>query len=314
MTLDEVRRRLAGVVSIPVTPFAATGTIDEPALIAINRRMADAGIPVITPNGNTGEYYSLTREERSRCVDLAMISSGQAAVLVGVGGALADAIDEARYARSAGAHAVMVHQPVHPYITRAGWIDYHAAIATAVPELGLVTYVKNLAIDGSTIGRLADAVDNFIGVKYALPDPVGFASAIADAGDADLVWIAGLAESYAASGFAATATGFTSGLANVVPDVSLAYLQALRDSDWAGALSIWKSIRAFEDLRARDNNALNVSVVKEALHQLGLCDRAVRAPISTLDDEDRRAVTAMLAEWGLVESGQSRDLIEAQPA
>ncbi|MEQ7736160.1 hypothetical protein, partial [Escherichia coli] len=69
--------------------------------------------------------------------------------------------------------------------------------------------------------------------------------------------------------------------------------------DYPGALALWRSIRDFEDLRARDNNALNVSVVKEALHQIGLCDRAVRSPISTLNTADRTLVTNMLAAWNV---------------
>jgi hypothetical protein len=38
------------------------------------------------------------------------------------------------------------------------------------------------------------------------------------------------------------------------------------------------SIRVFEELRADDASADNVSVVKEALAQLGLAPRAVRPP------------------------------------
>lgn len=37
----------------------------------------------------------------------------------------------------------MVHQPVHPYVSQDGWVDYHRAIAEAVPGLGVVPYVRN---------------------------------------------------------------------------------------------------------------------------------------------------------------------------
>lgn len=297
MPFDLLRQRLAGVVAIPVTPFDDRDRIDEDALVVIDRRMIDAGIEVITPNGNTGEYYSLTDAERRRCVELSVQHAAPASVLVGVGGSVAHAVAEARFARDAGADAVMVHQPVHPYIGAEGWVDYNEAVARAVPDIGVVTYVKNHAITGTAIAELARRAENFVGVKYALPDPVQFAATIVEASEADPVWIAGLAESYAPSGFAATATGFTSGLANVVPEVSLRFLDTLRAGDFTQALAQWHSIKAFEDLRARDNNALNVSVVKEALHQLGLCDRAVRAPISTLSSEDRRSVESMLDAW-----------------
>jgi len=42
-----------------------------------------------------------------------------------------------------------------------------------------------------------------------------------------------------------------------------------------------------------------VSVVKEALAQLGLCGRDVRPPSRLLPDDRRRQVTAILDDWGL---------------
>jgi 4-hydroxy-tetrahydrodipicolinate synthase len=297
MAFEVLRQRLAGVVAITVTPFTARDTVDDAALSAVTARMTKAGIGALTPNGNTGEYYSLDAAERRRCLSVVAEASGEAVVVAGVGGALADAISEAKQARDAGAAAVMVHQPVHPYITTHGWLEYNRRIADAVPELGLVPYVKTQRVTAEALTRLAESAPSVVGLKYALPDPVGFATIRADTDAPGVVWIAGLAESYAASQFAATAQGFTSGLANVVPEVSLDYFEALRSGDYAGAYARWQQIRDFEDLRARDDNALNVSVVKEALHQLGLCNRAVRPPISVLDAQDRERVGRMLREW-----------------
>ena len=59
-------------------------------------------------------------------------------------------------------------------------------------------------------------------------------------------------------------------------------------------ISVWQRLRPFEDLRARYHNALNVSVVKEALAQLGLCRPDVRPPISPLSDAERAEVAAIL--------------------
>ena len=58
-------------------------------------------------------------------------------------------------------------------------------------------------------------------------------------------------------------------------------------------------LRAFEELRARRSSEGNVSVVKEAMAQLGMCGRAVRAPISELSDSEREEVAAILLEWAL---------------
>jgi 4-hydroxy-tetrahydrodipicolinate synthase len=65
-------------------------------------------------------------------------------------------------------------------------------------------------------------------------------------------------------------------------------------------METWAHLRAFELLRARHGDGNNVSVVKEALASLGLCSRAVRAPISELPEHERREVEAILASWATI--------------
>ena len=54
---ETLRQALATVVAVPVTPLHADGTPDWDAYAALTRRLIDGGITVITPNGNTGEFY-----------------------------------------------------------------------------------------------------------------------------------------------------------------------------------------------------------------------------------------------------------------
>src|SRR5437016_1338239 len=126
---------LAGVVAVTVTPFDEDGGVDEAAYVKLVDRLVGGGIPVITPNGNTSEFYALTAEETERAVELTVrTAAGRAAVLAGVGHDVGSAIAAARFAREAGADGIMVHQPVHPYVSLDGWVNYHRAIADAVPE------------------------------------------------------------------------------------------------------------------------------------------------------------------------------------
>ncbi|WP_075661753.1 dihydrodipicolinate synthase family protein [Streptomyces acidiscabies] len=300
VAFETQRAALADVVAIPVTPFAEDGGVDEAVCRALLRRLLDAGITTLTPNGNTGEYYTLTPEERRRITELTLEEVGdRAVVLVGVGHDIPSAVEAARHARAFGAQMVMVHQPVHPYVSQAGWVDYHREIAEAVPELGVVPYVRNAQLRGERLAELADACPNVIGVKYAVPDASRFAAFARDAGLERFVWVAGLAEPYAPSYFSAGATGFTSGLVNVAPAVSLNMIEALRSGDYPAAMKVWEQIRRFEELRAAGGSANNVTVVKEALASLGLCRREVRPPSRTLPEDERAERAAIAAGWSL---------------
>ena len=300
VTFEAGRSALADVVAIPVTPFAEDGSVDQEAHRALLRRLLEGGVRILTPNGNTGEFYALTPEERRLVTELTVEEAGdRATILVGVGHDVPTAVASARHARELGAQMVMVHQPVHPYVSQAGWVDYHRAIAEAVPELGVVPYIRNGQLSGFRLGELGHACPNVIGVKYAVPDAAKFAAFARDAGLDRFVWVAGLAEPYAPSYFSAGATGFTSGLVNVAPSVSLNMLEALRSGDYPAAMKVWEQIRRFEELRAANGSANNVTVVKEALASLGLCRRDVRPPSRTLPEDERAEVAAIAAGWSV---------------
>ena len=316
---DTLRSTLATAVVVPVVPFHADGCPDWDTYAVLTRRLIDGGITVITPNGNTGEFYALSRAEARQAVETAAAATDQAAnqaathqaatqqaatqqraeLLAGVGHDIATAIESARHAQDHGVRMIMIHQPVHPYVAHEGWVDYHAAIATAVPDLGVVLYLRNERITGADIAALADLAPNVVGVKYGVRDATTFAAVARDAGIDRFTWLAGAAELTAPAYWACGADGFTSGVANVSPGLALAMLEALRKNDFPAAMTIWDSVRRFEELRGADASADNVSVVKEALAQLGLCQAGVRPPSRPLPQNIKDEISGILTDWGL---------------
>jgi 4-hydroxy-tetrahydrodipicolinate synthase len=295
-----LRNALATAVVVPVTPYTEDGTPDWDTYAALISRLVDGGITVITPNGNTGEFYALSQAEARGAVETAgKAAGGRAELLAGVGHDIATATDAARHARDHGARMIMIHQPVHPYVSAAGWIDYHAAVAGAVPDLGVVLYIRDERRSGAHIAELADRCPNVVGVKYGVRDATRFALVARDAGIDRLTWLAGAAELTAPAFWAVGARGFTSGLANVSPGLALAMLGALRAGDFAAAMRVWETVRRFEELRLADASADNVSVVKEALAQLGLCRADVRPPSRLLPAAIREEISGILSDWDL---------------
>ena len=297
-TFAQLRDALAAVVVVPVTPFGEDGAPDLDTYATLAGRLVDSGITVLTPNGNTGEFYALTQAEARAALETAM-KAGAANVLAGVGHDIATATDAAKHAQQAGAGMIMIHQPVHPYVSAEGWVDYHAAIANAVPELGVVLYIRNERITGADIAALADRSPNVIGVKYGLRDASVFARVARDAGLNRFTWLAGAAELTAPAFWAVGARGFTSGLANVAPSLATGMLDELRTGDFEAAMKVWEQVRRFEELRLANSSADNVAVVKEALAQLGLCRADVRPPSRTLPSDIRTEIAGILRSWGL---------------
>lgn len=300
MTFPELRTALADIVAIPVTPYR-DGAVDVAAFKQLLRRLVDHGVTTITPNGNTSEFYALTALERHQLIEASARAVGpEAFLLLGVGHDVESAIADVRAGAAVGIRMAMIHQPSHPHVSAAGWVEYHARIASATPDTAFVLYIRNEWVTAAMLVELAGRCPNVIGIKYAVPDPTQFAR-IRDLAGADrFVWIAGLAEPYALSYAAHGATGFTSGLVNVNPQLSLSLRDALRAGDYPLAGNLLSRISRFEELRAEDRSANNVSVVKEALSQLGLCERTIRPPSHELNDDVRAEIAGILADWSTV--------------
>jgi 4-hydroxy-tetrahydrodipicolinate synthase len=284
------------VVAVPPTPFLEDGALDEVGFERVLNRAVDGGLRAVTIAGNTGEFGALSGPEIERLVEIAAATlAGRAALLVGIGGDLSTARLVASKAAAAGAFGVMVHEPAGPFRSAEGWIRYHAQLASAVPDLAVVPYIRDAAIRASDLHALVAAAPNVVAVKYAVPDPVRFAEIVTSG--PRLLWICGLAERWAPFFWPAGATAFTSGLALVEPRLSLELLGHLRDHRPSAALAIWSLVAPFEALRARNNGEASVPAIKEALALRIGTGRTVRPPISELGSEDRREISRILASW-----------------
>jgi hypothetical protein len=103
---------LPGISGILVTPFDQDDRIAPQRLKSVIDRAIGAGVHILTANGNTGEFYSLTTAEAEQMVHaVAEQIDGRAPLLAGVGRSIGDAVALARASRAVGAAALMVHQP-----------------------------------------------------------------------------------------------------------------------------------------------------------------------------------------------------------
>jgi 4-hydroxy-tetrahydrodipicolinate synthase len=296
LTLDQA---LTGISGILVTPYDAAGEIAPARLAPILDRALGAGLHMPVVNGNTGEFYALTTDEACTMVrEVVSLVAGRAPVLAGVGRGIRDACRLAKASAEAGASALMVHQPPDPFVAPRGIVDYLKAVSDAADGLPIMLYLRNDAIGTKAIADLC-AIEGVKGVKWATPNPLKLAEAIA-ACDPSIVWVNGLAELWAPTLYAVGARGFTSGLINVWPERSVAIHAALDKGDYAAANALIAGMKVFEDIRAEEMSGTNVTGVKAALIALGRDCGPTRPPSAwPLTPKQQAEMEAFIAANGL---------------
>lgn len=292
---DTIVAQLRGISGIPVTPFAQNGNIDTAALQKTVKRITDSDVDLIIACGNTAEYSSLTQAEIREVTEVTVEAAGAATTLVGVGGDIGSALGAVHHAVDAGAAGFMIHAPSHAHVSDTGLLDYYRSLADAT-NLPVVIYLRGREPSDSVMEQVV-SMDNVVAVKYANRDVMGLSRFVERYGE-HVVTVCGLAESWAPFFWLAGARGFTSGLVNVAPALSVRLLDALTAGDYSTAMQIWLRIKPFEQLRERNSSALNVPAVKAAMQMRGYLENAaVRPPLSGLTAQESAELAVCMSAW-----------------
>lgn len=286
--LAECFRDVAFTTAVPFTEEG--NDIRYDALAENLTSLYDAGARVFIPCGNTGEYYSLSNEERKRVVQTHVEATGpEATVAGGIGGSLPTARSLATAYEETGADAVMVMHPGHTFVHEAGLRKYYHAICD-MTDLGVVIYKRGPEITREILMELCERED-VVAVKFAVNDIEEFSASVADI-DADVTWVNGVAERAAISYAVEGAEGYTTGIGNFAPDATLALFDAIEAEDWTRARRLRERLRPFEELRGEPGEeneftaANNVPAVKRGMQLAGYHAGPVRPPLSELSDTD----------------------------
>jgi 4-hydroxy-tetrahydrodipicolinate synthase len=280
-----------------VTPFTTEG-IDEPAFIRLVERQIEAGAGGLVPCGTTGEASALSPDEHKRVIALTVAAArGRVPVLAGVGGGrLTDVIDKMAYAKAAGAEGALVVTPYYVKPSQDGLAAYYEALQKAVALPFVIYNVPSrtgvdLAVE--TVVAIAQ-LPNALGLKDASGDLSRVARHRAGV-PADFALLSG--DDPSAVGFNASGgAGCISVTANVAPAACAALQKACESGDYALAAQI--------DARlARLHRALfahpSPAPAKRALSLLGLCQDAVRLPLTSAPPSQDEALRAAMAEAAL---------------
>lgn len=296
-----------GLLSFPVTPFAGDGQIDEELYREHIDWQSSFEIGGLFAAGGTGEGFSLTPEESARVVRLAVeTAAGRTPVLGSAGGNTAQAVQNARAARDAGAEGLLLLPPYLTECDQEGLLE-HASAVCAATNLGVIVYNRGNAVySAQTVARLAERHPNFIGFKDAIGDIEQLTRVHAHNGDR-LFYLGGLptAETFALPLLQLGMSTYSSAMYNFVPEFALAFYRDVRSQNHAAVTEkLRRFVLPYLDIRDRAKG-YGVSIVKGGLKAVGRDMGSVRAPLQDLTDQDLTDLSALIDAAGVRPAGEA---------
>ena len=304
------RLRLSGIMPANLLPFTADLSIDELAYRKHLRWLADTrGVTGIVANGHAAEVSSLSREERTHALAIALDEVGtRCPVVAGVySDGTQEAVALARDARAEGAAGVLVFPPtlfMWGAQEKPEMVLRHFSEIAAKADLPIIVFeyppASGIGYSPETLARLAE-IPHVCAVKDWSNDIVAFEANLRAlrATGRPVAMLSAFTMSLMAT-FLLGADGAISGMGSVVADLQAELFEACQKGDVDGAR--WINDRLdplvrvfyappFVDMHNR---------MKEALVLLGRIPAAhVRPPLTPVSATEREAIRRAIVAAGL---------------
>ncbi|MCD1617720.1 4-hydroxy-tetrahydrodipicolinate synthase [Salipiger manganoxidans] len=285
-----------GSYTVCVTPFDAEGRVDLDSL----RRYVDwqiaEGVHGLIPLGSTGEFLSLTRDERAAVAETVITqTAGRVPVLIGTAAEWTDeAVALSREAESLGADGVMLVPPYYSSPTEAELVAHFTKVAEAL-SIPVMLYnnpfTANVDLSAALVGRLSQ-VDNISYIKDTSKN-VHRVTELLEACQGRMTVFAGY---YPWESYLAGAEGYSSVLSNIAPRLSADMFTRTVDGSGEGRAIYLRCLPLINAL-AGD---LYVSATKAAMGMVGQPMGDPRPPRLPLPAAKRAELHAILTDLGLL--------------
>ena len=296
-----MRRPWTGVGTALVTPFTATGDLDEQAVRRLGRRQIDAGVHFLVPCGTTGESPTLTAAERTRIVEiLADEAAGRVPILAGAGGYdTKEVIHAVGEMQRAGANGILSVTPYYNKPTPEGLYQHYRAIAEST-SLPIVVYNvpgrTGVNVDVATLVRLAQ-IPNIVGVKEASGN-VSQMCDVCRAVPSDFIVLSG-DDALTLPLMAVGGRGIISVASNEIPAEMVQMVEAAERNDFAAARQVHARIMPLMTVNFVESNPVPV---KAAMADMGLLEERYRLPMVPPRQESRDKIRKVLSELNLLKA------------
>jgi len=293
-----VTKAFRGTYTVMITPFDAEGGVDLAATADFTEWQIAEGIHGLVPLGSTGEFLSLTDDEKAAVAETVIRkAAGRVPVLIGTGAESTD--DVIRYSRQAeqlGADGVMIIPPFYSTPTEDELFEHYRRIGEAI-ALPIMIYnnpaTANVDLTPRIVERLS-RIDNVRYIKESTMDVTRIRDILDFCGDRMTVFggIMGF------ESFLEGAEGWVAVGSNIMP------------REMAELFSLWADRRDFDGAKALYHRVLPVirlvaghryvSGSKAALAMMGRPVGGPRPPRLPLPEAELPSVAEALTRAGVV--------------
>lgn len=288
-----------GVATALVTPMNADGSINFDRLRSLIDEQIDAGIPALVICGTTGESATMTLEEHSEVIRVAVEhTAGRIKIIAGAGSNdTACAADLAKEAEQVGADALLIVTPYYNKATQNGLYEHYKYIAerTSLPIiLYNVPSRTGVGIKPETYAKLAD-IENIVAIKEANGDISSVVKTrllcgdkldIYSGNDDQIIPIMSLG-----------GKGVISVLSNVMPKQTVEMCNKMLNGDTEDAAAMQIEMSSLI-------NALFIEVnpipVKTAMNLMGMEMGPLRLPMTEMEEGTKAVLVNELKKFNLV--------------
>jgi 4-hydroxy-tetrahydrodipicolinate synthase len=290
-----------GTYTVLITPFTADGqNVDVSALKRLVDWQIEQGIHGLIPLGSTGEFLSMTPDERQLVIETCVkTANGRVPVLIGTGAERTDdCVNLSKEAQSMGADGVMIIPPFYSCPTEDELFTHYRKVSDAI-DIPIMLYnnpaTANVDLTPPIVARLSQ-IDNCRYIKESTLEVTRVRDIIELCGERMTVFAGILGY----ESFWLGAQGWVAVCSNLIPQMSARLFELVADhKDMDQALALYKKMLPIVKWVGGHRY---VAASKDALEMMGLPVGKPRAPRLPLPAADAAELRGALDRLGLLNS------------
>ena len=295
-------KELKGVYAVTITPFTKDNQVDYQGVSANVSWYIKSGIHGVLPCGSTGEYVSLSDEERFKIAEKTIeTAKGKVSVIVGVTAETTEkTIEFAQHAEKIGADGVMVLPPYYCNPLPLEVYTHFKKIGEAI-SIPILLYnnpwTSGIDICLNDLIKILNDVPNVIYVKESSGQIQRTRDLLMQGPSKTRVFCGW--EDLAFEAFVLGATGWVSPVANIVPEMAVSLFNYIvEENDISKGRKIYNKILPL--CQFLENSGKLVQAAKWSLNKMDKVGGHLRSPRLPLNSEEEKELNKILEDLELI--------------